>query len=100
MGKCLDRKQFLTRYEDKLYELEMFDFNNTICVRDYNTTFTMIKETLCVRSTMRNRGDGEACFNVVSSGGAEGRKSMSGLDTAYLCAHLLGPIRTAACVDI
>ena len=49
---------------------------------------------------MWNRGDGEACFDVVSSGGAEGRESMSGLDTAHLCAHLLGPVRAAAWVSV
>lgn len=74
----------------------MLDFNNTIRVRDCNTTFDMIKELLCERPTMWNRGDGEACFDIVSSGDAEGRESISGLDTAHLFAHLLGPVRTAA----
>lgn len=49
---------------------------------------------------MWNRGDGEACFDVVSSGDAEERESVSCLDTAYLCAHLLNPVCTAAWVYV
>lgn len=49
---------------------------------------------------MWNRGDGEACFDVVSSGDAEGRESMPGLDIAHLCAHLLGQVRAAAWVYV